>query len=81
MVQLAYLDQCCNFLQVTRSHRRNDHLIGDFCDGKLYQNHPLYGDDDDPSLKLQFIIYYDEVEIINPLGSHRGKHKLGENIS
>ena len=65
------------FLQVTQSHARSDHLIGDFCDAALYKNHPLYTDPD-RSLKLQFIIYYDEVEVTNPLGSHKGKHKLGK---
>jgi len=52
----------------------NDHLICDFCDASLYKNHPLFACNDE-SLKLEFIIYYDEVEITHPLGSHRGKHK------
>jgi hypothetical protein len=26
---------------------------------------------------LQLMLYYDEVEIANPLGSKAGKHKLG----
>ena len=68
------------YAKVTRSHVRNDHLICDFCDASLYKNHPLFGNTScsDVSLKLQFIIYYDEVEVTNPLGSHRGKHKLGK---
>ena len=66
------------FAQVTESHTRSDGLIGDFGDGSLYKNHSLYTSSDG-SLKLQFVIYYDEVEVSNPLGSHKGKHKLGEN--
>jgi len=60
---------------VTQSHARNDHLIADFCDASLYKNNTLYTNADS-SLKL--IIYYDEVEVSNPLGSHKGKHKLGK---
>ena len=62
--------------QVTQSHARSENLIGDFCDASFYKTHPLYANGDG-SLKLQFIIYHDEVEVTNPLGSHRGKHKLG----
>ena len=64
------------FYKVTRSHTRNDHLIGDYCDGLLFKNHPLFGCNDG-SLHLQFIVYYDDVEVTNPLGSRRGKYKLG----
>ena len=66
--------------KVTRSHTRSDHLISDFCDGSLYKNHPLFANTNcsDASLKLQFIIYYDDVEITKLLGSHKGKHKLGK---
>jgi len=31
-------------------------------------------------LYLQFVAYYKDVEISNPLGSCRGKHKLGKYI-
>ena len=27
---------------------------------------------------LQIMLYYDEVEVCNPLGSNRKKHKLGK---
>ena len=27
---------------------------------------------------LQLIIYFDEIEVCNPLGSHAGVHKLGK---
>lgn len=29
---------------------------------------------------LQLVLYYDEVEVTNSLGSSRGKHKLGKYI-
>ena len=70
---------CGFYFQVSNSHMWNDGLLGDFCDGDLYKNHPLFtsATDDPASLNLQIIMYYDDVEVVNPLGSHRGKHKLG----
>ncbi|XP_065893459.1 uncharacterized protein [Dysidea avara] len=65
------------FQEIAKLHARNDHLIGDFCDAAFYQNHSLFSNCDG-SLKLQLILYYDDVEITNPLGSQRGKHKLGK---
>ena len=53
-------------------------MLGDFCDGSLFKNHSLFSNNDcnEKLLYLQFIIYYDDV-IVNPLGSRRGKYKLG----
>lgn len=48
--------------------------IYDFCDGEVCQSHPLFSRD--PSA-LQIILYYDEVECVNPLGSKTKKHKIG----
>ena len=64
-------------LQVTRPHARHDTLFGDFCDATFFKNHSLFSSGDE-SLLLQFIIYYDDVEVTNPLGSSKGKHKLGK---
>lgn len=60
---------------MTKSHARHYHYLGDICDGDLFKGHPLFVTD---SLALQFIIYYDELEVANPLGSSKEKHKLGE---
>ena len=49
-------------------------LIGDFCDGTVFQTHPLFSQD---PCALQIVTYYDEVELCNSLGSHVKKHKLG----
>lgn len=59
-----------------QSHKRTDGLLGDFCDASLYKDHALFSGSGG-SVLLQFIIYYDDVEVTNPLGSSRGKHKLG----
>jgi len=53
---------------------RSDKLLGDICDGQFFKEHPIFSCD---RRALQLIIYYDEVEICNPLGHARGIHKLG----
>lgn len=57
-----------------RGHQRNDNLLSDFCDGKYYKSHDLFSKD---HTALQLIVYYDDVEVCNPLGSRAKKHKLG----
>lgn len=49
--------------------------LEDFCDGTLFKSHELFSQ---KPLALQLIIYYDDVEVCNPLGSYRGVHKLGK---
>lgn len=49
-------------------------LYQDLCDGKYYQNHPLYSKSKN---SLQIQLYYDDFETSNPLGSKQGIHKLG----
>ena len=53
---------------------RADGLLGDVCDGTLFKKHHLFVKD---PLALQLLIYFGEVEVVNPIGAHRGIHKLG----
>ena len=46
----------------------------DYSDGAYFKIHPLYKDH--PGT-LQIQLYYDELEICNPIGSKALKHKLG----
>lgn len=48
--------------------------LSDFCDGINFRSHPLFVN----SNSLQILLYYDDLEIFNPLGSSRTKHKLGK---
>lgn len=57
-----------------RGHTRTDGLLGDFCDGSDFLSHPLYSRQQSA---LQIMLYYDEVEICNPLGTKVKRHKLG----
>lgn len=62
-------------VQITVDHRRSDNLLEDFCDAKKCNTHPFFSSTQ--KLTLQLILYFDELEVCNPLGSSRKKHKLG----
>ena len=62
-------------MQVLNGHRQDHNLLGDYCDGSVYNSHPLFSKD---PTALQIILYYDDAEVCNPLGSSAKKHKLGE---
>ena len=49
-------------------------LLGDYCDGSIFKSHPLFSAD---SKALQIVLYYDDVEVVNPIGSRTKTHKLG----
>ena len=55
-------------------HYLSDGLIGDLCDGEMFKEHPIFARN---PKALQIIAYYDLVEIVNPLGTRTGTHKLG----
>ena len=48
--------------------------MNDFCDGEVFTYHPLFSVHEDA---LQIFLYFDELEICNPLGSKAKIHKLG----
>ena len=65
----------CPHSQVKTGHSDADGFLQDYCDGSNFKSHPLF------SLHkhaLELILYYDDCEVVNPLGSKRGKHKLGK---
>ena len=61
-------------LQVLSGHQRYDDVMEDYVDGSIYKHHPLFLVD---PTALQIMLYYDDVEVVNPLGSKTKKHKLG----
>ena len=66
---------CIFIVQVFKEHIPNlSSFLHDFSDGSFFKEHPLFSVDPHA---LQIVVYYDEVEPANPLGSYRGKHKLG----
>lgn len=67
----------CMYPGVQATQPYSSGYLCDFCDGEIYKAHPIFSTD---SHVIQIIIYYDDVEVANPLGSHRGVHKLGKGL-
>ena len=44
-------------------------MLADFCDGSYFKDHALF------SIYVNTILYYDDVEVCNPLGVHTKVHK------
>ena len=61
--------------QIMRGHQRSDDKMEDFCDGAAHKRHPLFSVD---PTALQIMLYYDDLEVSNPIGSRSTKHKIGE---
>ena len=53
---------------------QSNEQLNDFCDGSLFKSHYMFNSDPNA---LQVIAYYDELEVVNPIGSYIKKHKLG----
>ena len=60
--------------KVFNPHINNFGVLEDYSDGGLCRSHPLFSEDPHA---LQLPIYYDDVEVSNPLGSAATVHKLG----
>lgn len=57
--------------EVMKGHGSEDGFMYDICDGSYVAHHPqLQGD------SIQILMYTDDIEIVNPVGSHVKKHKL-----
>ena len=63
--------------EIEAGHHAPAGILRDFCDGEFAHNHPLVKEN--PKI-LQIAIYFDDLETANPLGSKRGKHKLGKSV-
>lgn len=63
-----------NFFQIEHGHSMPEGKIRDFCDGSLFNNHPLFSAN---SKALQIMTYFDEFEVCDPLGSKASKHQMG----
>jgi hypothetical protein len=58
---------------IDNHHRSDDSMIRDICDGDYIKNHPIFSRN---HRALQILLYTDELEIVNPLGTHVKKHKI-----
>ena len=60
--------------EVCCSHHSTDGVLRDYCDPNFIKAHPVFTTHPDA---LQFILFYDDIEVANPLGAKAGLHKLG----
>ena len=60
--------------EIQKPHSRDDGMMMDFCDAHHVKNHKVFSSYPNA---LQFILYYDDIEVANPLGAKAGIHKLG----
>lgn len=59
---------------VVRSHRSRDGIMRDICDGSYMREvRAELGVND---IYLELILYMDDIEVVNPIGSHVKKHKV-----
>jgi len=61
--------------EVLVTHNSTSGFMRDFCDGEFIKQHPVFMKH---PTALQIVLYYDDIEIANPLGSKAGIHKLGK---
>ena len=61
---------------IGKSHVSTDGSMRDICDGDFVKKHPVFRAHPDG---LQFLLYHDDIEVCNPLGTSAGVHKFGEN--
>lgn len=56
------------------SHGSNrDDCLTDYCDGELFKQNQLFQED---PCALQIQLYYDELEVCNPLGGYAKRRKF-----
>ncbi len=60
--------------EVCMPHTSTDGTMRDICDGLFVRQHPAFISHPN---SLLFKVYYDDIEVANPLGAKAGKHKLG----
>jgi len=61
------------WMYVQNGHQAPDEYIYDVCDGSFARDNQLFGTD---KKALHIILNCDDMEIVNPLGSHVKKHKV-----
>ncbi|XP_065894098.1 uncharacterized protein [Dysidea avara] len=60
--------------EIEHGHLTSPKLVNDYCDGEYFKVHPLFSVHTNG---LQIFLYFDELEICNPIGSKVKVHKLG----
>ena len=61
------------YMQIAKPHSSSDGFLRDMCDGSYVREHHLFQAHPDA---LQLQLFYDDMEVVNPLGTKTKKHKL-----
>ena len=61
-------------MSIEHGHKTATSILYDYCDGKGFTTHSLFSVQGNA---LQIFLYFDELEICNPLGSKVKIHKFG----
>ena len=61
--------------EISLCHASSDDVMRDTCDGEFVCNHPIFSQHSDA---LQFLLYYNNIEVCKGLGAKAGKHKFGK---
>ena len=69
----AFLSQPEVLHYVHHPHNQRGNIMHDLCDGDFIKTHTLFMEHPQA---LQIVINSDDIEIVNPIGSHTKKHKL-----
>ena len=73
-VYVYYTYVCLLIMLSFSGHCRQDDIMEDYCDGLQFKRHTLFSSEPHA---LQVMLYFDEVELCNPLGSSSKIHKIG----
>lgn len=66
-----------DILNIALNHRNQEfdgHFLHNLTDGSVYREHPIFSQEDQV---LKILLYFDDIEICNPLGKKSAVHKLG----
>ena len=72
-IQYVLLDKSVG-QEISKTHVRQNGQIRGFRGGTYYQRHVLFKENNS---NIALILYFDEFETVNPLGSKTGGHKIG----
>ena len=61
------------FSEVVNGHISQDNTLQDVCDGELFKENILFSES---HKHLQLMLYFDDFNVVNPLGNKLKKHKL-----
>ena len=61
-------------MEVLNPRVSESNFLADFSDGTAFRSHPMFSVNPHA---LQIFAYYDDVEVVNPLGAYTKTHKLG----